>query len=104
MLKWALGLLGLGAAGYVAKGYLDKTPRVGDVATVPFAKLNTTGLPASALIPLKQLFAGGAGNATVTVTTAPNAGSVSAAAGAGIPVTLLVADILSLSRGGKVIF
>lgn len=101
MWKWIVGALGLGAVGYGVKRHMDRDPRPGDLATVPFASLTVPGLAPGAVNPL---LAFGVGPIKVSVQlTAPN-GVVSGIVGAGIPVAFKKEAIVVLSRGGEIIF
>jgi len=101
MWKWIAGLAGLGAVGYGVKRHMDRDPRAGDLATVPFASLTVPGLSAGAVNPL---LAFGVGPIKVAVQlTAPN-GVVSGIVGAGIPVAFKKEAIVVLSRNGVIVF
>ena len=106
--KWIAGAVGIGAAGYAAKTQLDKTPRFGDVAEVPFNNLKAVGLPG---LPLQGQ--SGAINPGIIVTIAglpfqglaSNPYSGTAIVGSvSVPVQFLRNDIVHLTRAGKQIF
>jgi len=104
--KWIAGGLGLGAAGLVVKNRLDKTPRVGDIASVPISQLSIADQPAATpVINILEPFAGpGIGLVNVTISLSrlgdsntSNRGIV----GAGIPVFFNRSNINRLTRAGK---
>jgi hypothetical protein len=100
MWKWIAGALGLGAVGYGLKSMMDKEPRPGDVASVPFASMQVIGLAAGAVNPL---LAFGQGQISATVKQVMPGNTVTGIVGAGIPVSFNKASIISLTRGGKLV-